>query len=102
MPALLVPALRDGGVYGTYGMDDFGQLAVPLAAPRGRVTLHPCSYDEGETHQRVSAWVLQGHLTTDLWYDINAPYALAKITDAFAAVRARTSPKALVKMVGGC
>lgn len=96
----VLPCLKAGGKYGTYGIDDFGQISVNLGRARGAFTVHPCSYDEAETHQRVSELVLQGKLDVSLWYDVDQAYPLTEIAAAFAAVRGRQSVKALVKLHG--
>jgi NADPH:quinone reductase-like Zn-dependent oxidoreductase len=94
----LLPALKSGGKYGTYGIDDFGKISINPGSARGAFVVHPCSYDESETHQRVSEFALQGRLDARLWYDPDRAYPLAEIGAAFAAVRARQAPKALVQL----
>ena len=96
--ARVLPCLKPGGVYGTYGIDDFGHLAIDPALARAPFREHPCSYDEAETHQQVSELVMQGKLDASLWYDLAHPYPLAAIADAYRAVRARQSPKVLVQL----
>ncbi len=95
---LLLPCLKSGGAYGTYGIDDYGAVRINPRLARGAFTLHPCSYDEAETHQRVSELVLQGRLDVRPWYDPERPYPLADIASAFEAVRQRRSPKALIRL----
>ncbi len=94
----VLPCLKAGGKFGTYGIDDFGQITLNPGRARGTVVVHPCSYDEAETHQRVSELVLQGKLDASLWYDMEHTYPLSEISAAFAAVRGRQAPKALVKL----
>jgi len=96
----VLPCLKDGGTYGMYGIDDFGKISLNPGRARGTLIVHPCSYDESETHQRVSEFVLQGKLDASLWYDVGQTYPLAAIADAYAAVRARQSPKVLVRLRG--
>lgn len=96
----VLPCLKPGGKYGVYGMDDFGRITINQACARGAVTVHPCDYDEAETHQRVSELVLRGKLDAGLWYDTATPWPLARINDAFAAVKSRLSVKALVRLRG--
>jgi 2-desacetyl-2-hydroxyethyl bacteriochlorophyllide A dehydrogenase len=92
----LLPFLRAGGRYLTYGLDDFGSITFNPARARGAFTVMPCSYDEAETHQQVSDAVLVGKLDARVWYDVAHPYSLANIHDAFAALKARQSLKALI------
>lgn len=94
----ILPCLKIGGSYGTYGIDDYGHLAIDPTLARGPFTEFPCSYDEVETHQQVCEFIMHGKLDTTLWYDIEQPYPLEAITDAFALVRQRRSPKALVRL----
>jgi NADPH:quinone reductase-like Zn-dependent oxidoreductase len=96
----VLACLKPGGTYGTYGIDDFGQISLDRSRARGAFTEFPCSYDEAETHQRVSEMVMQGQLDASLWYDADQAYPLEAIVDAFAAVQARKSPKALVRLRG--
>ncbi len=94
----VLPCLKPGGKYGTYGLDNVGQIGANLTRARGAFTVHPCSYDEAETHQQVSEMVLQGKLDASLWYDMNRIYPLADIAGAFESVRTRRAPKALVQL----
>jgi len=94
----MLPCLKPGGTYGTYGIDDLGKITIDPERARGAFRVHPCSYDEAETHQRVAEWMQQGKLDASLWYDAVNPYPLDAIADAFAAVRDRKSPKMLVKL----
>lgn len=97
----VLPCLKPGGKYGTYGIDDKGRITINPGRARGTFTVHASSYDEAETHQRVSDFVLQGKLNAGLWYDLDQPYPLTDIGAAFEAVRQRQSPKALVKLCRG-
>jgi L-iditol 2-dehydrogenase len=94
----VLPCLKSGGAYGTYGLDDMGKIVINPAKARGTFRDHPCSYDESETHQQISEWVMQGKLDASLWYDVDKQYPLARISDAYADVLARKSPKALVRL----
>ncbi len=94
----LLPCLKEGGVYSAYGIDELGQILINPAKARGGFRIHPCSYDEAETHQQATEWVLQGRLAPDLWYDEAKPYKLSEINEAFADLKARKSPKALIKL----
>jgi hypothetical protein len=96
----LLPCLKAGGRYMTYGIDDAGKIRIDPSRARGEFTVMPCSCDEAETHQRISEWVLQGRLDACLWYDMAKPYPLASLADAFAAVWNRQCVKALVTLRG--
>jgi len=96
----LLPCLKPGSRYMTYGIDDAGKIRIDPSRARGAFTVMPCSCDEAETHQRISEWVLQGRLDASLWYDMAKPYPLAGLADAFAAVWNRQCVKALVALRG--
>ncbi len=91
--------VRPGGTYAIYGLDDFGKITLNPMAARGAITIKCCGeYDEAETHAQVCDFVLRGKLDTSLWYDLQNPYPLTRINDAFEAVRNRKMPKALVSL----
>lgn len=94
----LLPAIRHGGKYLTYGMDEIDAIRFNPALARGEFTVMPCSYDEAETHQQVSEFVLQGKLDAKLWYDAANPCPLENIPDAFVKIRNREALKVLVKL----
>lgn len=96
----VLPVLKPGGIYGTYGIDDLGKIVIDPSKSRGDFTVHACSYDEAETHQQVSEFVLRGKLDAGLWYDMDRPFPLDAIAEAFAHVRGRRSPKALIRLRG--
>ncbi len=93
--------LKPGGQYGTYGIDDLGQIRLDPARARGSFTVHGGgNYDEAETHQRVSEAVMCGKLDARLWYDLDAAWPLERIREGFDAVRARQTVKALIELKG--
>lgn len=94
----VLPCLKPGGVYGTYGLDDVFHNAIDPSKARGPFTEFPCSYDEAETHQQVSEFYMQGKLDASLWYDPAQAYPLDNIVEAFAAALGRKSPKSLVRL----
>lgn len=90
--------LRDGGAVGVYGVDDWGQISLPVSRAAGSFRFYSGGYDESETHQEVTDLYLQGRLDASVWFGDGEPFALAGIEKAFQAVRARVAPKALVKL----
>jgi L-iditol 2-dehydrogenase len=96
----LIPLLREGGSYGAYGLDDMGKWTINPAPIQSRFIVHPCRYDEAETHSLVSEWVLQGKLDAAHWYDMAHPCELEAIADALQDVRQRKSPKCLIRLKG--
>ena len=94
----LLPHIRPGGLYGIYGIDDYGELTLDPALAPGPFTEHPCVYDEAETHDRVINWVRAGLLDARYWYDPDHPWPLERIEEAFDSLRRREAPKALMQL----
>lgn len=89
--------LKPGGTIGVYGMDETDFRLDPGRAP-GTFTVNKNFYDEAETHQQVVALLQAGKLDASLWLDLDRPYSLANIAEAFAAVRRREVVKALIQL----
>ena len=94
----VLPALKPGGTVGIYGIDDFNGIAInPRRAP-GTFTYAEPGYDEAETHDRVIAYMQEGKLDAGIWLDLDHPFPLADIGEAFEAVEGRRLIKALVQL----
>jgi len=81
-----------------YGVDDFGKCWINPSHARGSFTYLDRGYDEAETHEEVVEFVRQGKLDAGDWLNLDSPYPLERINDAFDAVRERNVVKALVKL----
>jgi threonine dehydrogenase-like Zn-dependent dehydrogenase len=97
---LVLPLLRDDAVLGVYGIDDYGAISLHISRAAGSFRLSSRGYDEAETHQEVTDYYLQGKLDATLWFGGTGVWDLGSIGAAFDAVRARKSPKALVRLAG--
>ncbi len=94
----LLGCLRPGGVFTTYGIDEFHGYGInPRLGPNPWSWAFP-GYDEAEAHTRVVEFMQQGKLDAGLWLDLDKPFDLADINQAFDAVHNRTLMKALVKL----
>lgn len=89
------------GFVSIYGVDDFGKCCVNPSHARGSFSYLNRGYDEAETHDEVVAFVRQGKLDAGIWLNLDSPYALERINDAFDAVRERKVVKALVRLRAG-
>jgi threonine dehydrogenase-like Zn-dependent dehydrogenase len=90
--------LKRGGTIGIYGMDGpMGRRIEPDRA-RGTFTVYQDYLDEAETHEQVIALVRAGKLDASVWLNLDRPYELENIVEAFDAVRSRDVVKALVKL----
>ena len=93
-----LPSLKPGGKIGIYGIDDFNRITITPRLGRGSFTLWNGGYDEAESHQRVSEFFLQAKLDASIWYDLNRPWPLDRIGEAFQAVWDRKAVKALIQL----
>lgn len=84
-----------------YGVDDFGECVINPSSARSSFTYLNRGYDEAETHDEVIEFIRQGKLDAADWLNLDSPYSLERINDAFDAVRERRAVKALVKLREG-
>ncbi len=97
----VIPSLKAGGKYCTYGVDNYGKVSINPTLARGSFTVHAAKYDEAEAHQTISEMVLQGKLDATLWYDLDKTYPLDKIHQAYHdVIKERKSVKALIDLNG--
>ena len=92
--------LKPGGIIGIYGIDDFGKCTLNPDRARGTFTVYRDYLDETETHDEVVRRMQAGVLDASVWLDLEHPFPLDAIADAFEAVRSRRVVKALVRMRG--
>jgi hypothetical protein len=81
-----------------YGIDEFGSPLLSPSKARGSFTFLNRGYDESETHEEIVAFIRQGKLDAANWLNMDTPYPLANIADAFKAVGERKHVKALIKL----
>jgi len=94
----VLSCLRPGGTVGIYGIDEFWEQQINPARVRGGFTYYNRGYDEAETHQQVVELVLQGRLDARHWLNLETPYPLDEIGEAFAALERRELVKALIRI----
>lgn len=90
--------LKHEGMIGIYGLDDFDALHIDPLRAKGTFAVYGGGYDEEETHDEVIARMADGSLDASIWLDLEHPFALENISDAFAAIRSRRLVKALVRL----
>ncbi len=93
----ILPLLKAGGTVGIYGIDDWGKCALNPTRARGTFTFYNGGYDEEETHAQIVDDVQRGKLNAAHWLDLEHPYALSDINQAFDALRARKMIKAVIR-----
>ncbi len=91
---LALPCLKKGAVVGVYGIE------APVRLPEGDYTRYEGGYVEGETHERVIEGVRAGAYRAELFYDMEHPYALDDIDEAFRMLQTKAWPKALISLGG--
>ncbi len=89
---LALPFLKRGATVGVYGIEE------PVHLPEGAYTFFKGGYCEGETHDRVVEGMLAGAYPAGLFYDMERPYELEEIGSAFAMLKTRAWPKALIRL----
>ncbi len=97
---LALALLRPGGTLGIYGVDDYDRCTLLPTRARGSFTFYNGGYDEGETHEQVLLGLHNGLLDASVWLDLDRPYPLEEIGQAFEALRARRAVKALIRIRG--
>ena len=92
--------VADGGTLGIYGKDDVSSISLDTEAGFGTFTFYAGRYDEGETHAQVCDLVGAGKLDASVWLDLEHPFALEDINDAFVAIKSRSQLKPLIRILG--
>ncbi len=67
---------------------------------RGSFTVYKGGYDQAEVHDQVVELTRNGKLDASLWLDLDNPFELAAIGDAYDVVEKRELVKALVRIRG--
>jgi threonine dehydrogenase-like Zn-dependent dehydrogenase len=92
--------LKVGGAVGIYGLDDEGKVSINPSNAKGTFTVYNDGYDDSEMHRQVLDFVKQGKLDARIWFDMDHPYPLEKIAEAFEDLRQRKAVKALIQLHG--
>ncbi|WP_164156080.1 alcohol dehydrogenase catalytic domain-containing protein [Sandarakinorhabdus rubra] len=97
-----LPLMAPGAGIGLYGIEALGErmAALKTIAAQGFRVHGPGDYSEGEAHDQAVALLTAGALDARIWFDPARPFALDRIHDAVAAVAARQSLKAVVRISG--
>jgi hypothetical protein len=79
-------------------LDDEGKVTINPIKAKGTFTVYNSGYDDAEKHDEIVDLMLKGKLSAGLWMDLDNPYPLDRIIDAFKAVESKKAIKALVKL----
>lgn len=94
----ILPHVSWGGRLTIYGLDDHGSLSLDLSRARGTFTYYVGGYEEALSHDQVVELMRSGELDARNWIDLDHPFELENIADAFNAVRGRAAIKAVVRL----
>ncbi len=90
--------LRDGGVYGLYGIDDLNAIQLKPGGIWKPFRYQPMTYDEAEAHEAVMEFISQGRLRAADFLDMRQIFSLEHIAEAYEHVRRRRAIKAVVRL----
>lgn len=93
-----LPGLKDKGRIGIYGLHNYGAYQLDPMKARGTFTYCSFHYDEEEAHEAVLGFLQSGALDASIWLDLDNPFPLDKIADAFEHVAERRAIKALIRL----
>jgi threonine dehydrogenase-like Zn-dependent dehydrogenase len=96
----VIDLLKPGGSVGIYGIEDLGERMGYLQAlgAKGIRAHGPGEYSEAESHDEVVALLQAGKLDARIWFDPQAAVPLAEFPAALAAIDARRTLKAVIRL----
>ena len=94
----LLPLLKKDGTLGVYGWNGRRSYALNPFNAAHSFRLYSDGYDEEESHAEVQSLILQGKLKAGLWYDMDRPVPLDRITEAYDSLRKHEALKYLIKL----
>lgn len=94
----LWPILAPGGTVSIYGLNEYLKCLFTPQRSRGSFTYYNNGYNEAEAHEAVIDFIKQGRLNAGVWMDIDNPYPLENIKQAYADLSSRQKIKALIKI----
>ena len=97
MDTYLPFAAADADV-GIYGIEGRRSMRLNPFAARHSFRFYHDGYKEIEAHEAVIRSIRNGFLKADLFYPIDKPYRLDDLPAAFAMLRRKEYPKALIQM----
>lgn len=92
--------LAHGGTASVYGVEERMSVALHPMAVGGSFSFYNGGYDEAEVHDEVVRMAIDGRLDASLFLDLDNPWPLEDICDAYEAVNARKKVKALIRIRG--
>lgn len=93
-----LPLCAKGGTLALYGIDEIQKVQLTPDRARGSFTFYKGGYDEAEAHEAVVDLMRSGKLDAGVWLDLQRPYPLERIGEAFEALGRREAVKALIRL----
>lgn len=93
-----LPFAAADAVVGIYGIEGRGRMTLNPFAARHSFRFYQDGYREIEAHDAVIANIRAGFLKADDFYQRDKPYLLDDLGEAFAMLRRKEQPKALIRM----
>ncbi len=90
--------LCDGGTIGVYGYEGYFTNSIILFDAKGSFYYYNGGYDEEEANEEVISRIINNQLDARIWMDIDNPFELDRINDAYEATKRRDCIKALIKI----
>lgn len=90
--------LAKGGSLTVYGLDEFHSYSINPLYGNGDFRIRQVGYAEAESHDKVVEFLQAGKLDASVFLDLERPYDLDDIPQAFDAIASRKAIKALVKL----
>lgn len=95
---LSLPHIAKDGVFGIYGIDGGNKFSLNPLTPGHSFRFYNDGYLEGETHTQVIDGIRKGLYKAEAYMDVNHPYLLENIKEAFEMLKRKEWPKALIKL----
>lgn len=95
---LTLPHIAKNGVFGIYGIDGGNIFSLNPLTPGHSFRFYNDGYLEGETHMQVIDGIRKKLYKSEAYIDVNHPYLLENINEAFAMLKKKEWPKALIKL----
>ena len=93
-----LPCLKPHGTIAIYGWNDRSHAGINPFMAKSSFSVYAGNYDEEEVHGEVVSMVLKGMLSAELWYDMEQPVPLEKISDAYERLKEHQALKYLVAL----
>lgn len=96
----VLPLVKSGGTISVYGWDDYYTNKIAPLTAKDSFFVYNGGYDENEVHDEVVRLFMNKKLDSSLWMDMDNPYPLEQIGQAYEELRVRKAMKILIQIQG--